>query len=72
MALTTVITVNALLAALVVFTIVWLHAHGIRHDRRHAQGHLRLQQAVEPAREQDRMTVSSASEAEVAIAAAAG
>ena len=36
MTLTTLITVNAVLAAIVVYGIVLLHAHSVRHDRRHA------------------------------------
>jgi hypothetical protein len=55
MTLTTLITVNAVLAALVSFTIVWLHAHGVRHDRGHAQSHLRSLRAVEPVREHDQI-----------------
>jgi hypothetical protein len=37
MSLTTLITVNAVLGALVVYGIVLLHAHGIRHGRVEAQ-----------------------------------
>ena len=55
MTLTTLITVNAVLAALVLFTIVWLHAHGVRHDLRHAQSHLRSLRAVEPVRDYDQI-----------------
>jgi hypothetical protein len=55
MTLTTLITVNAVLAALVCFTVVWLHAHGVRHDRGHAQSHLRSLRAVEPVREHDQI-----------------
>lgn len=55
MTLTTLITVNAVLAAIIVYGIVFLHAHSVRHDRRHAKGHLRSLRAVEPARERDRI-----------------
>ena len=49
MTLTTLITVNAVLGALVVYGIVLLHAHGIRHGREEAQVH------ALPEREQDRI-----------------
>ena len=54
MTLTTLITVNAVLAAIVAYGIVFLLSHGIRHDRRHNRSHLRPVRAVEPARERDR------------------
>jgi hypothetical protein len=37
MTLTTLITVNAVLGAIVVYGIVLLHAHGIRRGREEAQ-----------------------------------
>lgn len=58
MTITTLITVNAVLAAIITYGVVFLHAHSVQHDRRHAQGHLlsrRSLQAVEPARERDRI-----------------
>jgi nitrogen fixation-related uncharacterized protein len=56
MTLTTLITVNAVLAAIILYAIVWLHAHGVRHDHRHAESHLGSSlQAAEPARERDRI-----------------
>ncbi len=55
MTLTTLMTVNAVLAAIIVYGVVFLHAHGVRHDRRHTKGHLRSLRAVEPARERDRI-----------------
>ncbi len=48
MTLITLIIVNAVLAAAACYGIVFLHAHGIRHDRRHAQAHQRSRQAFEP------------------------
>jgi hypothetical protein len=57
MTITTLITVNAVLAAIIVYAIAWLHAHGVRHDRRHAESHLGPLRAVEPVRmrEHDRV-----------------
>ena len=50
MTLTTLITVNAVLAAIVVYGIVWLLAHSVSRDRRHAESHLRSRKAVEHVR----------------------
>lgn len=55
MTLTTLITVNAVLAALVFYAIVLLHAHGVRHDRRHALGHQRALRSLEAERSRDRI-----------------
>ncbi len=56
MTLTTLITANAVLAAIILYAVVFLHAHGVRHDRRHSQGHLRRPlRTVEPVRERDRI-----------------
>ena len=55
MTLTTLITVNAVLAAIVAYGIVLLHAHSVRHDRRHALGHQRSLQAVPAERDRDRI-----------------
>jgi 4-hydroxy-3-methylbut-2-enyl diphosphate reductase IspH len=53
MSLTTLIIVNAVLAAIVIWGIVVLHAHGVRHDRRHAERHLgaKTMDAAVPERE---------------------
>jgi hypothetical protein len=53
MTVTTLITVNAVLAAIVVYAVVLLHAHSVRHDRRHALRHQRslLQLAQERSRD---------------------
>jgi hypothetical protein len=53
MTVTTLITVNAVLAAIVVYAVVLLHAHSVRHDRRHALRHQRslLQSAQERSRD---------------------
>ena len=59
MTLTTLITVNAVLAAIVAYGIVWLHAHGVRHDRRHAAAHLRSLRAVQPGRERERGRIAA-------------
>ena len=55
MTLTTLITVNAVLAAIVLYGIAFLLAHSVRHDPRHALGHVRSLRAVEPVRERDRI-----------------
>ena len=55
MTVTTLITVNAVLAAIVVYAVVLLHAHSVRHDRRHALKHQRSLQALEPERSRDRI-----------------
>jgi hypothetical protein len=55
MTITTLITVNAVLAAVVLYGIAFLLAHSVRHDRRHSLGHLRSLRAAEPARERDRI-----------------
>ena len=55
MTLTTLITVNAVLAAIVLYSSAFLLAHSVRHDRRHALGHLRSLRAADPVRERDRI-----------------
>jgi hypothetical protein len=55
MTVTTLITVNAVLAAIVVYAVVLLHAHGVRHDRRHALRHRASLRALEPERSRDRI-----------------
>ncbi len=55
MTLTTLITLNAVLAAIVFYGIVLLHAHSIRNDRRHALSHQRSLTALEPERSRDRI-----------------
>jgi hypothetical protein len=40
MSLTTLITVNAVLGAIVVYGLVLLHAHGIRQGRMDAEAHV--------------------------------
>jgi len=55
MTLTTLITVNAVLAAIVLYAIVLLHAHSVRHDRRHTLGHQRSLRALERERNRDRI-----------------
>jgi hypothetical protein len=51
MTLTTLITVNAILGAAVVYGLALLLTHGIRTDRRQALAHVR----VLPRNEQDRL-----------------
>ena len=55
MTLTTLITVNAVLAAIIIYGIVFLHAHGVRHDRRHAEHHVGPLREAEPVRERERL-----------------
>jgi hypothetical protein len=55
MTLTTLITVNAVLAAIVLYGIALLLAHGVRHDRWHSLGHTRSLRVAAPARERDRI-----------------
>ena len=51
MTLTTLITVNAVLGAVVVYGLVLLHAHGIRQGRVEAEAHVRRL----PERDEDRL-----------------
>ena len=55
MTLTTLITVNAALAAIVAYAVVLFHAHAVRHDRRHSRRHLGSLRAVETARDRDKI-----------------
>jgi hypothetical protein len=55
MTLTTLITVNAVLAAIVVYGIVWLLAHSVSRDRRHAESHLWSRKAAEHVRERNQI-----------------
>jgi hypothetical protein len=55
MSLTTLIIVNAVLAAIVIWGIIVLHAHGVRHDQRHAEGHVGAQTAAAAAPERERI-----------------
>jgi hypothetical protein len=55
MSLTTLIIVNAVLAALVIWGIVVAHAHSVRHDRRHAEQHLGATTAATAAPERERI-----------------
>ena len=55
MTLTTLITVNAVLAAIVVYGVVWLLAHSVGHDRRHTEHHLQSRTGVEPVRDRDQI-----------------
>jgi hypothetical protein len=51
MTLMTLITVNAVLGAVVVYGLVLLHAHGIRQGRVEAEAHVRRL----PERDEDRL-----------------
>jgi len=55
MTLTTLITVNAALGAIISYGILWLLARGIGHDRPHAEHHLRSLTAAEPVRDRDQV-----------------
>lgn len=55
MTVTTLITVNAILAALVVYGIVFLLTHGIRSDVRVVEQHLKASLHRLPERRRDRL-----------------
>ena len=59
MTLTTLIALNAVLAAIIVYAVVYLHSHSVRHDRRHALSHLRSLRAVEQDRDRNRDQVAA-------------
>lgn len=59
MTLTTLIALNAVFAAIVIYPVAFLHAHSVRQDRRHALSHLRSLRAVELDRDRNRDQVAA-------------